>query len=77
MMDEIMEAYERANKGGATPNLACTDEGSFYALLAEMGVSLEWAKKNANIAIEDGTVWITPIIKEDQNDKANEHLGIH
>lgn len=77
MTDKIMEMYESANKRTPRPDLACMEESTFYAMLKSMGVSLEWARKNCNITITDGIVWITPPRREGQREKTNEHLGIH
>lgn len=57
---EMEEAYQLASKGVSHPDLACTEEETFYSLLRDMGVSLEQARENCTITIEDGVVWITP-----------------
>lgn len=77
MTNEIMKSYQSSSMGGNHPDFACMSEGIFYTLLKYMGVSLEWARKNCNITIEDGMAWITPVTEEDQSGKTNKHLGIH
>ena len=64
-LEEIEKAYQSANRGVAIPDLACIEEDSFNILLKSMGVTLEEARKNCNIEIVDGVVWVTPL-KEDK-----------
>ena len=44
-----------------------------------MGFSLETVREHSNviITIKDGMVCLTPGNKEEESEKANEHLGVH